>query len=151
MEAFLLQAWVLALVFGIGMLFIDAVLIILRLTQLDKSQAQKQKQLDRQPLGVRIAAGGTSVRSPLPRPQPAPSVTPDSDTPSVSGGTVPSRGAEDADLAAAQRALDSLLRASGVASVAEKQPEPPVPADAVFEEPSVASSPSGVRRRRRAD
>jgi hypothetical protein len=50
-----LQAWILALIFGIVMLFIDAILIIMRLTRQEKAVSAMEAARKARPVGVEVA------------------------------------------------------------------------------------------------
>ena len=121
------------------MLFIDAILIILRLTQLEKSQVQKRKQLDRQPLGVRPAAKGPQAPS---RPQPP---VESAHLPPSVVATPPTHAFDDG-LASAERAFNGLVASAAALPTAATAATEEVLAD----EPRNPAN-SGVRRRRRAD
>lgn len=121
------------------MLFIDAILIILRLTQLEKSQVEKRKQLDRQPLGVRPAAKGPQAPS-----KPQPPVESECSPPSaIAASSMP---AFDDGLASAERAFHALVASAAALPTAATAPTQEVNAD----EPRSPAN-AGVRRRRRAD
>jgi hypothetical protein len=145
------QAWLFSLIAGIVMLFVDAVLVILRLTQLDKQEAKRAKDEARRPLGVRL---GTKSK---PQPQrfkqqhlPAADSSDDVIAPPspFTQRQLPPESQDDplASLAAAQRAFDRL---SGSSNSGEPATVPPsVPVEPVELEEKVGSQ-SGIRRRAR--
>lgn len=131
------------------MLFIDAVLIILRLTQIDKQSAKKSAKDASQPLGVRVGVKERKGGQRLPLPSSPVKEVFDA----VPSSSLPSSSTPDLD--AALRAFHTL-----VGPTADNLPSPTPSADVSGTvtlgndspaTPKDASAQTGVRRRRRAD
>jgi hypothetical protein len=140
-----------SLVAGIVMLFVDAVLVILRLSQLDKQEAKRAKDEAQRPLGVRL---GTKPKQ-LPSRSTVPSLAGNAlDTsPSSPQGRLPHESESDplASLAAAQRAFDNLVNTRGGGEPSEAS-SPTSSAPDSTTSPQNPTAQDGIRRRiRRRD
>lgn len=163
------QAWIFAAVFGIGMLFVDAILIILRLTQMEKAEAKKKAaNTTSQPLGVRAAVGAVGKKNAkkavlssddaqlpdLSAVKAAESTSHPSSTPSPfrkeqllqQSYPVAAAVGSDASLDAATRAFESLMAASSADGTPTNMGQPSAIKETVLSEES--SNATGTVRRR---